>query len=60
MNAGDMIRFRERNNATWNIGLLVRYQKWEKVAEVLYKGKIIRIHARYTQLHKRGTKLDES
>ena len=56
MKAGDMVRFpaphwlggagmplEERPTL---IGLLVSYETWEKIAEVMYKGEILRLAAR--------------
>ncbi len=36
-----------------NIGLLVEYNTWEKIATILYEGELLRIRARDVQLHKR-------
>lgn len=60
MKAGDMIRFRSESKTffsrseVWNIGLLVEYHTWEKVASILYKGKVIRVHA--SDVQKAGKK----
>ena len=59
MKSGDMVRF-AAPHWLWNgyrpkqdlsdcptlVGLLVSYEKWEKMAEVLYGGEILRIAAR--------------
>lgn len=58
MRAGDIVRFRKnrigqvyRVNPTSSemtapaLGLLIEYQKWEKVATVLCQGKLIRVAA---------------
>lgn len=48
-----MVKFREVLNhrteelSDWRIGLLVNYESWEKVASVLYEGKMLRIRAQY-------------
>ena len=48
-----MVKFREVLNhrteelSEWRIGLLVKYESWEKVASVLYKGEMLRIRAQY-------------
>lgn len=59
MKAGDLVRFRrdivERRRRgdceiwEWNIGFLVEYKKWEKVATILYEGNLIRVRAEYVQ-----------
>ena len=53
MNAGDMVRFREKNEATWSVGMLVEYEKWYKIAKILFAGEILSVHASHVQLHKR-------
>ena len=53
MNAGDMVRFREDNEATWHVGILIEYEKWYKIAKVLCRGEILSLHARHVQLHSR-------
>ena len=55
MRTGDMVRFRvemlprnEPNDCVtweWKVGLLVEYHAWEKIATILYEGKIYRIAA---------------
>ena len=53
MRAGDMVRFRYSgmlvhdfpNDVPWHLGLLIEYHKWEKVATVMHKGKLLRIRA---------------
>jgi hypothetical protein len=53
MDAGDLVRFREGNGATWNIGILIKYEKWYKIAEILCRGEMISVHAAHVQLHRR-------
>ena len=53
MNAGDMVRFREKNEATWSVGILVEYEKLLKVAKILSGGKLVSIRAAMVQLHER-------
>jgi hypothetical protein len=53
VNEGDMVRFRERNEALWNLGILIEYKKWYKIAQILCEGKIVSVHAAHVQLHKR-------
>ena len=62
MQAGDLVRFKSVTwpynlDGQWRIGLLVKYEKWEKVGTDLYMGKLIRIRAE--QMQKAGVK-DES
>ena len=35
------------------VGLLVEYHTWEKIANVLFNGRIHRIHVQPVELHKR-------
>ena len=53
MNAGDMVRFRTSNDAAWDIGILVEYEKLLKVANILSGGKLVSIRATMVQLHER-------
>ncbi len=60
MKAGDLVRFRtwrDYKDNTWRIGLLVRYESWEKVGTVLYEGQLIKLKGE--QIQKAGKK-DES
>ena len=49
MKTGDMVRFISSGpygpQTQWQLGLLVEYQKWEKIATVLCEGKIYRVSA---------------
>jgi hypothetical protein len=54
MRAGDLVRFKHVRlpavvQPVWKIGLLVEYNTWEKVASVLYKGKILRLRPENVQ-----------
>ena len=60
--SGDLVRFKSvtypySDDGKWRFGLLIEYKSWEKVATVLYSGKLIRIRAE--QIQKAGRK-DES
>lgn len=60
MRAGDMVRFKTKRASffsryeAWTLGLLVEYHTWEKVATILYDGKVIRVHA--SDVQKAGKK----
>jgi hypothetical protein len=60
MKTGDLVRFsrgnpgRGVNNEKKHIGLLVDYQSWEKIARVLYEGKVLVLRAE--QVEKAGKK----
>ena len=49
MKEGDLVRFRnsydQHSSGEWLIGLLVKYETWEKVGTVLYNGKLLRLRA---------------
>jgi hypothetical protein len=59
MRAGDLVRFRHeayprvRKNDCgiwhWKVGLLVEYHTWEKMARILYGGKIYSVHSSEVQ-----------
>ena len=54
---GDLVRIKKFDtDEEWSIGLLVEYQPWMKIAEVLYEGESLRLHARYVQIYKKGKK----
>ena len=46
MKAGDMVRFEHPHRfGGKQIGLLIEYHTWEKIATVLYKGELLRLRA---------------
>ena len=49
MRNGDMVRFWKYSGEGPFIGLLVEYHTWEKVARILYEGKIISVRAEHVQ-----------
>lgn len=60
METGDWVRFcteeihpRQRNLPKWKHGLLVEYHSWEKIARILYEGKIVSVRAGQVQLAQR-------
>ena len=56
MRAGDLVRFKYTGakDEDWKIGLLIGYQTWEKIANILFEGKLERVRASYVQIHKRA------
>lgn len=59
MKSGDLVRFKSVTwpynlDGQWRIGLLVKYEKWEKVGTVLYMGRLLRLRAE--QMQKAGKK----
>ena len=55
MKAGDIVRFKSsvidlvNHPLPWRVGLLVEYHTWEKIATVLYEGKMLRCRAEHVQ-----------
>tara|TARA_B100000700_G_scaffold324626_1_gene431271 strand:+ start:2443 stop:2652 length:210 start_codon:yes stop_codon:yes gene_type:complete len=55
MKAGDLVRFKVKPKSffsryeAWNIGLLVEYHTWEKIATILHEGEVLRIRAENVQ-----------
>tara|TARA_B100000900_G_scaffold337410_1_gene299347 strand:- start:806 stop:979 length:174 start_codon:yes stop_codon:yes gene_type:complete len=57
MRVGDLVRFREYDNEPdYRIGLLIRYDSFTKVAEILVDGYMFYAPARLVQVHRRGKK----
>ena len=57
MKAGDLVRFRHARppgSRYWEVGLLIEYNTWEKIARILYKGEILAVHA--SNVEKAGKK----
>tara|TARA_E500000331_G_scaffold41431_1_gene34226 strand:+ start:124 stop:315 length:192 start_codon:yes stop_codon:yes gene_type:complete len=55
MKKGDIVRFHTHQNSShfkpmWKHGLLIEYNTWEKIARILWNGKIISVRAENTQL----------
>jgi hypothetical protein len=59
MQPGDLVRFMKSNmkDPEWRIGILIEYQKWEKIARILYEGKVISMRPDLVQVYKRGNNL---
>ena len=57
MRAGDLVRFREHDNEMgFRIGLLLRYDPFTKVAEILLEDHLYYAPARLVEIHQRGQK----
>jgi len=57
MRAGDIVRFPSNyamehplHKPVYRRGLLIEYEKWEKIARILYNGKIVSVRARDVEL----------
>ena len=68
MKAGDLVRFKSigagkhdnppySNDGEWRIGILTKYETWEKVGTILYMGALHRVRAENIQ---KAGKKDES
>lgn len=68
MKAGDLVRFKSwgagkhdnppySRDGEWRIGILTKYETWEKVGTILYMGALHRVHAENIQ---KAGKKDES
>lgn len=59
MKAGDLVRFkyligvRFEDREPWKIGLLIKYDKAQKIGSILHCGKIIRLRGAQIQLASR-------
>jgi len=55
MKTGDLVRFKPPVAPhtgmpfVWPVGLLIKYESWEKIGTILYEGKIYRIRAENIQ-----------
>ena len=60
MRSGDIVRFKSKSKSffsrseVWETGLLIDYQKWEKIATILHEGEILRVRA--SDVQKAGKK----
>ena len=54
MRAGDLVRFRETDRDDEQVGLLLRYDKFMKIGEVLKDERIYYIPGRNLEVHARG------
>lgn len=54
MRAGDLVRFREHERDYTKVGLLVRYDKFIKVAEIMYNGRLYYAPGRLVEVNNRG------
>jgi len=50
MKSGDLVRF-NNTHGNWQIGLLIEYHKWEKIARILFEGKLVSYRPINVQLH---------
>ena len=56
MKSGDLVRYRGKrltmHNSQWELGLLIEYHKWEKIARILsFEGDYVQRRAEHVQLH---------
>lgn len=57
MRAGDLVRFKMNDyQQEWMVGLLLRYDKFTKVGEILVRDHIFYAPGRLIETHQRGQK----
>jgi hypothetical protein len=56
MRVGDLVRFREHESDELKVGLLVRYDKFIKVAEIMKDGRLYYVPGRLVDVYMRGLK----
>ena len=57
MRVGDLVRFREHDHQTdYKVGLLLRYDTFTKVAEIMVEEHIYYAPGRLVRVHQRGKK----
>jgi hypothetical protein len=56
MRVGDLVKFRETEYDKEQIGLLLRYDKFLKIGEVMKDGRIFYIAGRFLNVYSRGLK----
>jgi len=54
MRVGDLVRFKSHDHDEWRLGLLVRYDKILKVAEIIVEDMLFYAPGRLVQTHQRG------
>ena len=55
MRLGDLVRFKVHDNQLdWYIGLLLRYDKFTKIAEILKDDRLYYAPGRLVETHQRG------
>jgi len=57
MRVGDLVRFKSHEGeAEWRVGLLLRYDRFIKIAEILYQDNLFYAPGRLVEVHRRGIK----
>lgn len=57
MRAGDLVRFKTtERDSEWLIGLLLRYDRFTKIAEILSDDQVYYTPGRLVEVHQRGFK----
>ena len=57
MRVGDLVRFKAHEHAEWQIGLLVKYDKFLKIAEIIKGDTVFYAPGRFVETYQRGLKL---
>jgi hypothetical protein len=57
MRVGDLVRFKSHEGEPdWRVGLLLRYDRFIKIAEIMYKDNLFYAPGRLVEVHQRGVK----
>jgi hypothetical protein len=57
MRVGDLVRFKSHEGeSTWRIGLLLRYDRFIKIAEIMHQDNLYYAPGRLVEVHRRGLK----
>jgi len=65
MKKGDLVYFAKKTDSSGNmiecdIGLLLKYEKWEKIAYILFNGIVYKVHASHARKAGQRTTRTES
>ena len=56
MRVGDLVRFKTTDHSSWLIGLLLRYDRFTKIAEILKEDRLYYAPGRLVETYQRGLK----
>ena len=56
MRVGDLVRFKAHEDEDWQIGLLVKYDKFLKIAEIVKGENVFYAPGRFVETYQRGYK----
>jgi len=57
MRVGDLVRFKiHEYEKSWKIGLLIRYDRFMKIGEIMVDDQVFYVPGRFIETHQRGMK----